>query len=47
MFQLSTVVAVVLVVTAPFAQTQSEMNSDARSKYKKAEQALNPTYARS
>ena len=44
--RLLAVVTLALATTAPVAQTQSNMNQDACAQYKKADQALNATYAK-
>ena len=44
--RLLAVVTLALATTAPVAQTQSNMNQEACAQYKKADQALNATYAK-
>ena len=44
--RLLAVVTLALATTAPVAQTQSNMSQDACAQYKKADQALNATYAK-
>lgn len=45
-FRLLTPVVFTLIATALYGQTQNAMNEDACAQYKKADQALNSTYAR-